>query len=69
MTLQRGFCPVSTQLVEFPVDGFSMHGLPEGVDELGYILHQAQHPAPINALENIANGQNRFHGIDTGSPF
>jgi len=46
--------------VEFPVDGFSKHCLVEGVDELGYILHQApaiaayeaQHPALINALEN-----------------
>jgi 3-isopropylmalate/(R)-2-methylmalate dehydratase small subunit len=46
--------------VEFPVDGFSKHCLIEGVDELGYILHQdtaiadyeAQHPALINALES-----------------
>jgi 3-isopropylmalate/(R)-2-methylmalate dehydratase small subunit len=42
--------------VEFPVDGFSKHCLLEGIDELGYILHQepaiasfeAAHPAPIN---------------------
>ena len=41
------------RVVEFPVDGFSKHCLVEGVDELGYILHQApaiaayeaQHPA------------------------
>ena len=26
--------------VEFPVDSFSKHCLLEGVDELGYILHQ-----------------------------
>jgi 3-isopropylmalate/(R)-2-methylmalate dehydratase small subunit len=44
--------------VEFPVDGFSKHCLLEGVDELGYILHQdaaiaeyeKAHPAPINTL-------------------
>jgi 3-isopropylmalate/(R)-2-methylmalate dehydratase small subunit len=50
------------RLVEFPVDGFSKHCLVEGVDELGYILHQApaiaayeeQHPALINALEGQA---------------
>jgi 3-isopropylmalate/(R)-2-methylmalate dehydratase small subunit len=48
------------RVVEFPVDGFSKHCLVNGVDELGYILHQApaiaayegQHPALINALEN-----------------
>jgi 3-isopropylmalate/(R)-2-methylmalate dehydratase small subunit len=47
--------------VEFPVDGFSKHCLVNGVDELGYILHQspaiaayeAQHPALINALAAI----------------
>ena len=46
--------------VEFAVDGFSKHCLVEGVDELGYILHQApaiaayeaQHPALIDALES-----------------
>ena len=46
--------------VEFPVDGFSKHCLVEGVDELGYILHQApaiaayeaRRPALIDALEN-----------------
>jgi len=45
--------------VEFAVDGFSRHCLLDGVDELGYILNQApaiaayeaQHAAPINALE------------------
>lgn len=45
--------------VEFPVNGFSKHCLLEGVDELGYILHQSpaiaayesQHPALINAME------------------
>jgi 3-isopropylmalate/(R)-2-methylmalate dehydratase small subunit len=44
--------------VEFPIDEFSRHCLLEGVDELGYILHQdasiaayeATHPAGINAL-------------------
>jgi 3-isopropylmalate/(R)-2-methylmalate dehydratase small subunit len=44
--------------VEFPIDEFSKHCLLEGVDELGYILHQdadiskfeAAHPALINAL-------------------
>ncbi len=44
--------------VEFPVDEFSKHCLLEGIDELGYILHQEQaiaafereHPAPINSL-------------------
>jgi 3-isopropylmalate/(R)-2-methylmalate dehydratase small subunit len=46
--------------VEFPVDGFSKHCLLEGVDELGYILHQApaiaayeaQHASLIDALES-----------------
>jgi len=46
----------SGRAVEFPVDGFSKHCLLEGIDELGYILHQspaiasfeAAHPAPIN---------------------
>jgi 3-isopropylmalate/(R)-2-methylmalate dehydratase small subunit len=46
--------------VEFAVDGFSKHCLVEGVDELGYILHQApaiaayeaQHPSLIDALES-----------------
>ncbi len=44
--------------VEFPIDEFSKHCLLEGVDELGYILHQdaaiaayeAANPAAINAL-------------------
>ena len=44
--------------MEFPIDEFSKHCLLEGVDELGYILHQdadiskfeAAHPALINAL-------------------
>ncbi len=44
--------------VEFPIDEFSKHCLLEGVDELGYILHQdaaiaayeTAHPAIINAL-------------------
>jgi 3-isopropylmalate/(R)-2-methylmalate dehydratase small subunit len=44
--------------IEFPVDGFAKHCLLEGVDELGYILQQAQaiaafesaHPASINTL-------------------
>jgi 3-isopropylmalate/(R)-2-methylmalate dehydratase small subunit len=44
--------------VEFPVDEFARHCLLEGVDELGYILQQADaiaafeasHPAPINTL-------------------
>jgi 3-isopropylmalate/(R)-2-methylmalate dehydratase small subunit len=44
--------------VGFPVDEFSKHCLLEGVDELGYILHQdaaiaayeAANPAAINAL-------------------
>jgi 3-isopropylmalate/(R)-2-methylmalate dehydratase small subunit len=44
--------------VEFPIDGFSKHCLLEGVDELGYILHQnaaiaayeAANPAGIDAL-------------------
>jgi 3-isopropylmalate/(R)-2-methylmalate dehydratase small subunit len=42
--------------VEFPVDAFAKHCLLEGIDELGYILHQAPaiaafesgHPAPID---------------------
>ncbi len=44
--------------VEFPVDEFARHCLLEGVDELGYILQQADaiaafeasHPAAINTL-------------------
>jgi len=48
--------------VEFPVDGFSKHCLLEGIDELGFILQQqdaiatyeANHPAPINTLSNVA---------------
>jgi len=44
--------------VEFPIDGFSKHCLLEGIDELGYILHQsaaidayeAAHPAAIDVL-------------------
>ncbi|MBZ5611324.1 MAG: 3-isopropylmalate dehydratase small subunit [Acidobacteriia bacterium] len=42
--------------VEFPVDSFAKHCLIEGIDELGYILHQeaaiaafeSAHPAPID---------------------
>jgi 3-isopropylmalate/(R)-2-methylmalate dehydratase small subunit len=45
--------------VEFPVDNFAKHCMLEGVDELGYILRQADaieayessHPAPINTLQ------------------
>ena len=45
--------------VEFPVDSFARHCMLEGVDELGYILRQADaiaayesgHPAPINTLQ------------------
>ena len=48
----------SGRAVEFPVDAFSKHCLVNGVDELGYILHQeseiaayeAAYPAPINTL-------------------
>jgi 3-isopropylmalate/(R)-2-methylmalate dehydratase small subunit len=44
--------------VEFPVDSFAKRCMLEGVDELGYILKQADaiaayessHPAPINTL-------------------
>ena len=44
--------------VEFPVDAFAKHCMLEGVDELGYVLQQADaiaayeasHPAPINTL-------------------
>src|SRR5450755_2760001 len=44
--------------IEFPVDPFAKHCLLEGIDELGYILHQDAaikafentHPAPINTL-------------------
>lgn len=28
------------KVVEFPVDGFSKHCMLEGIDELGYVLHQ-----------------------------
>jgi 3-isopropylmalate/(R)-2-methylmalate dehydratase small subunit len=45
--------------VEFPVDSFAKHCILEGVDELGYVLRQADaiaayesgHPAPINTLQ------------------
>ncbi len=45
--------------LEFPVDSFAKHCLLEGVDELGYILRQADaiqayestHAAPINTLQ------------------
>jgi 3-isopropylmalate/(R)-2-methylmalate dehydratase small subunit len=45
--------------VDFPVDAFAKHCLLEGVDELGYVLRQADaiaayessHPAPINTLQ------------------
>ena len=44
--------------VEFPVDAFAKHCMLEGVDELGYVLQQADaiaayeatHAAPINTL-------------------
>jgi 3-isopropylmalate/(R)-2-methylmalate dehydratase small subunit len=47
--------------VEFPVDAFSRHCLLEGVDELGYILHQneaisayeAQRVGSINTLQAV----------------
>jgi 3-isopropylmalate/(R)-2-methylmalate dehydratase small subunit len=47
-----------SRTVKFPVDSFAKHCLLEGVDELGYILHQApaiaayegDHPAPIDTL-------------------
>jgi 3-isopropylmalate/(R)-2-methylmalate dehydratase small subunit len=46
----------SGRAVTFPVDSFAKHCLLEGIDELGYILHQdaaiaefeAAHPAPID---------------------
>jgi 3-isopropylmalate/(R)-2-methylmalate dehydratase small subunit len=52
MTLPNG------RTIEFPVDSFAKHCLLEGIDELGYILHQqpqitafeSTHPAPINTL-------------------
>ena len=45
--------------VEFPIDAFSKHCLLEGVDELGFILHQEaaiaayerQHPITVNTLQ------------------
>jgi 3-isopropylmalate/(R)-2-methylmalate dehydratase small subunit len=45
--------------IEFPVDSFAKHCMLEGVDELGYILRQADaiaayessHPASINTLQ------------------
>ncbi len=45
--------------VEFPVDAFAKHCMLEGVDELGYVLQQADaisayeasHAAPINTLQ------------------
>ena len=48
----------SGKSVEFPVDAFSKHCLVNGVDELGYILHQepeiaayeAGHPAAISTF-------------------
>ncbi len=39
--------------VEFPVDSFSKHCLLEGVDELGYILHQED---AIAHFENLRDG-------------
>ena len=39
--------------VEFPVDSFSRHCLLEGVDELGYILHQE---AAIAHFEKLRDG-------------
>jgi len=45
--------------VEFPVDSFSKHCLVEGVDELGYLLHQE------NAIEQFERG--RVGSINTRS--
>ncbi len=50
---------VGARTIQFPVDSFAKHCLEEGIDELGYILHQtpdiaafeSAHPAPINTLE------------------
>jgi 3-isopropylmalate/(R)-2-methylmalate dehydratase small subunit len=41
------------RIVEFPVDSFSKHCLLEGVDELGYILHQE---AAIAHFEKLRDG-------------
>jgi 3-isopropylmalate/(R)-2-methylmalate dehydratase small subunit len=48
--------------IEFPIDAFAKHCLLEGIDELGYILHQepaiasfeASHPAAINTATSAA---------------